>query len=252
MTRVAVVSPHLDDAVLSAWLVLAQNPEARVISCFAGTPPGSVSGTWDTATKFASAEQAVTARRREDTAALALTASEAVHLDLLDEQYRNGQDPPSRQLTDLLRTHLADAEEVWLPAGLGDNADHLLVRDAALVAIGRTGQRIWLYADLPYASEHAWPLEVTGAARNRMRHHLLPTLGWPKPEELWRATLSAAALGPGLDRQVVTRLTRPQFRAKITAVRCYTSQLEALGCGPKHRFREHRIFAYEVHWPLLR
>lgn len=252
MTRVVVVSPHLDDAVLSAWLVLARNPRARVVSCFAGTPPSSVSGAWDTATKFASAEQAVAARRREDISALALTGSEAVHLDLLDEQYRNGRNSPSRQVTDLLRTHLAGAEEVWLPAGLGNHTDHLLARDAALAATAQTNQAIRLYADLPYAGQPAWPMDVTRALPDRVRNHLLIALNRPTPAEQWRSTLATATLGQRLGPRVVEQLPRPDLHAKVGAVRCYVSQLEALRCGPKHPLRERRIFACEVHWPLRR
>lgn len=252
MTRVAIVSPHLDDAVLSAWLVLDHAPRARVISCFAGTPPSNVSGTWDTATKFASSEQAVAARRQEDVTALALTDSQAVHLDLLDEQYRDGQDPPARELIELLRMHLADAEEVWLPAGLGNHTDHLAARDAALAATAMTNQRVLVYADLPYAGQPAWPTDVTHTVRDRMCNRLAGALKRPTPEARWRSTLATAGLSQRLGRRAIDQLTRADLQAKVTAVRCYTSQLDALRCGQRHAWRERRIFAFEVYWPLQR
>lgn len=250
MTRLAVVSPHLDDAVLSAWLILAGAPNVLVITCFAGVPQGGAEGAWDARTKFTSATEALAARRREDTAALAMTRSDAVHLDLLDEQYRDGQEAPGDELTALLQTHLAEAEEVWLPAGLGRHADHLLTRDAALAATNRTDQRLRLYADLPYAGQPAWPAEVTGGARDRTRRYLLSALRRPTPTQEWRSTLADAGLDRRLGAPTVTRLNRLEFRSKIAAVRRYSSQLDALRCGPKHLLRERRIFGYEVHWPM--
>lgn len=250
MSRLAVVSPHLDDAVLSAWLVLAGTTNALVISCFAGVPKGTVEGAWDVKTKFSSATEALAARRREDVAALATTQSRAVHLDLLDEQYRADQDAPGDELTALLQTHLADSEEVWLPAGLGRHTDHLLTRDAALAATARTGQRLRLYADLPYAGQPAWPAEVTGGARDRARRYLLSALRRPTPTQEWRSTLADAGLDRRLGARTVSKLDHRELRSKLHAIRHYTSQLEALGCGPKHPLRVRRIFGYEVHWPI--
>jgi len=173
-----------------------------------------------------------------------------VHLDLLDEQYRDGRDPPSRQLTDLLRTHLDGAEEVWLPAGLGNHTDHLLVRDAALAATAATNQSVRMYADLPYAGQPAWPDEVTRTVPDRVRNRLLVALNRPTRAAQWQSTLATAGLGERLGERVIHRLPRADLHAKVTAVRCYASQLDALRCGPKHPLRERRIFAFEVHWPL--
>src|SRR5215216_1292684 len=98
MNAVAVVSPHLDDAVLSAWLALTSAPSVRVISCFAGVPEPTMQGLWDKRTGLSSAAAAIAARRAEDVHALGLSGSTAVHLDLLDEQYRGGREAPLEEL----------------------------------------------------------------------------------------------------------------------------------------------------------
>ncbi len=247
--RVAVVSPHLDDAVLSAWLVLTSTRPVSVISCFAGVPEPSVQGLWDKKTGRSSAAAAVAARRAEDVAALGLSESEAVHLDLLDEQYRGEREPPRAELVALLREHLAGAREVWLPAGLGGHTDHLAARDAALVATTPT-QRVRVYADLPYAGQPAWPVDVTHAPRDLAVHCLLSVLRRPVPAEEWRSALDGGGVRMRRAQRHVVRLTPPQKRAKVAALRRYSSQLAALRCGPRHPLRERRLFAYEVHWTI--
>ena len=93
---IAILSPHLDDAVLSCWHLLAGPGEVAVINVFAGIPPtGAPAGWWDRMTGHADAQAVVRARRDEDRAALALAQREAVNLDFLDRQYRPGPDPPA-------------------------------------------------------------------------------------------------------------------------------------------------------------
>jgi LmbE family N-acetylglucosaminyl deacetylase len=248
MNAVAVVSPHLDDAVLSAWLVLTGNRPTRVISCFAGVPPPSVQGLWDEKTGLPSAA-AVAARRAEDVSALALAESEAVHLDLLDKQYRGDRDAPRTELVELLQEHLAGAREVWLPAGLGGHVDHIAARDAALSATTLT-QRVRLYADLPYAGQPAWPVDVTGAPRDLAVHCLLSVLGRPVRAQEWRSALDGSGIRMDLAQRHVVKLMLSQFRDKVAAVRRYRSQMAALRCGPRHPLRERRLFAYEVYWTM--
>ena len=251
MSATVVISPHLDDAVLSAWLVLDAQPGTEVVSCFAGIPPEGVIGLWDSVTGFSSPSQVMMDRRMEDQVALASTKSTHVHLDLLDEQYRQGRPPPSVQLATLLRPCIADAQDVWLPAGLGQHRDHVAVRDAGLAAIAHTEQRIHLYGDLPYAAQPAWPAFVAPGCRHFVRRLVLQALGRPQSELLWRSALDKADLDLAVSDLVVRKLTRKEWRAKVAAVRKYASQLQALKCGPKHPLRERTLFAYEVYWDLI-
>jgi len=221
----------------------------RVISCFAGVPEPSVRGLWDKRTGLPSAAAAVATRRAEDMQALSLTGSKAVHLDLLDHQYRRGRDAPIEELILLLREHLADASEVWLPAGLGGHPDHLATRDAGLLAT-TPDQRVRVYADLPYAGQPAWPIDVTGARRDLAVHWPLAMLRRPEEPRDWRSMLDGGGIRMRLAQRHVFKLTPSQFRDKVSAVRRYGSQMAALRCGPRHRLRERRLFAYEVHWTM--
>jgi len=246
---IAVVSPHLDDAVLSAWLVLRRS-QARVVTCFAGVPDKAVSGNWDSVTAGSAGRSTVGIRRSEDLRALARTNTEPVHLELLDVQYRlpsEEGDLPLR-LASLLEPHVRDAEEVWIPAGLGDHVDHLMVRQAAMVATSRHKRR-YLYADLPYGGQPAWPVDVTGGVRDATVHVAMRGLRAPTPSSLWRSTLTAV---PEVRSESITvqRLTPAQRRAKYTSVAEYRSQLFALRCARRNVLRLRRIFAYEVFWPL--
>ncbi len=248
--RVAVVSPHLDDAVLSAWLVLQDEPGTRVITCFAGLPEATATGAWDAVTGSGTGRAAVEARRDEDAKALALTGSRPVHLGLLDRQYRGAQDGDALtgRLAGLLAAELEDADEVWLPAALGGHADHVLARTAAL-AVTAGHPRRFVYADLPYAGQPAWPSPVTGGLRDRLVAVVDRGLGTATP---WSSWLSALHGIPGLrpESVLVRQLTPGQRRAKYRAVAQYGSQTDALRCGRRHPLRRRRIFAYEVAWRL--
>jgi LmbE family N-acetylglucosaminyl deacetylase len=248
--RVAVVSPHLDDAVLSAWLVLGSSARARVVTCFAGLPESLAAGSWDSATGGPGGRSAVELRRSEDRRALARTGSEPVHLDVLDTQYRDPSedDHLPEVLAGLLEPQLRDVEEVWLPAALGAHPDHMLTRDAALAATSRHRRR-YLYGDLPYAGQPGWPMQLTGGVRDVLVHALSRGMRTPTPSSLWRSTL-AAVPGTAWDSARLQRLTPAQRRAKYAAVSEYRSQLAALRCGPRNVLRRRRIFAYEVFWAL--
>jgi LmbE family N-acetylglucosaminyl deacetylase len=248
VSEVVVVSPHLDDAVLSAWLVLSGAPGTAVVTCFAGTPDPSVRGDWDARTGYGSAAEAVAARRAEDEAALRRCAGRPVHLDLLDEQYRLGAAVPREDLVARLRTALAGAGQVWLPAGLGAHVDHLATREAGLAAV-RPGQAVHLYADLPYGGQPGWPPRVSRSARDLAVQALLATLRRDTPAGHWSRTLAGAGVATGPAR--VRALSRSEYRAKVDAVRRYRSQLAELRCGPRHPLRERRLFAREVSWPVL-
>lgn len=242
---IAVVSPHLDDAVLSAWLVLIRAQGATVVTCFAGIPDEGPPGSWDARAGFRSATEAVLARRREDDQVMASTGAVPVHLNLLDAQYRGDKGAPSvTEVAGALGAHIADADEVWLPAGIGGHPDHLLARRAALAAL-RDGQRARVYADLPYAGQPGWPPCLTGRLRDQLVD-LAYARRQTRPSRVWSDAMEGLALGP----VEALHLTGTQRRAKLAAVSGYASQLAALRCGGGHPLRSRRLFAREVSWEL--
>lgn len=68
-----VISTHYDDAVLSCGHWLCLNPGAIVVTVCSGyAGPEVGAGEWDRRAGFASADQAIAARRSEDLAALSV------------------------------------------------------------------------------------------------------------------------------------------------------------------------------------
>jgi LmbE family N-acetylglucosaminyl deacetylase len=152
--RLLVVSPHLDDAVLSAGRVLAAHPGATVATFFSGLPERGLPLTdWDRRCGFASGEQAVLQRREEDRIALSLLEARAVWLDFLDAQYQAS--PHSDELAEALAPLLRELQPaaVLLPLGLF-HSDHLLTHEATWQALGRWPDiHVLAYEDVPYRAQ---------------------------------------------------------------------------------------------------
>jgi LmbE family N-acetylglucosaminyl deacetylase len=160
-TSIAVLSPHLDDAVLSCWHVLEWSAEVTVVNVFSGSPPaGTPAPWWDRVTGATDPVARMRERHEEDRRALALAGRDAVALGLLDDQYRH-EEPPLATLVERLRGVLPTGALVYAPMAMGGHPDHLLVRDAA-IELARDGSRLVLYADLPHAIKQGWPAWVTG------------------------------------------------------------------------------------------
>jgi hypothetical protein len=210
-SRRVVLSPHLDDAVLSCWHLLAGG-DTTVVTVFAGVPQSGTCGWWDRLTGASDSPARVRERLDEDSKALALAAASSVRLDLLDEQYRTNGDVPT--VAEALAEHVRDADAVYAPLGVILGLDHALVRDAALAL--RDDVRI--YADHPHAGIWGLPDWVTGGgAATKL-----------DVDAAWRQGMIDAGLDPGALRPGVTTLEAQAFESKLAAVRLYRTQVEAL------------------------
>lgn len=157
-----VLSPHLDDAVLSCALFLAANPGSRIITVFASGPPAVRPLTpWDKAARcFAEGADVMAVRRREDAAAAELLGASPVHLPYWDAQYRTeqyGYDGPADEeladviVGDLLAGAAGAPGGCWLmPLGLG-HRDHRLTAEVGLRLAGQVAGDWYVYEELPYA-----------------------------------------------------------------------------------------------------
>jgi LmbE family N-acetylglucosaminyl deacetylase len=152
-----VVSPHLDDAVLSCAGLLAARPGGRVVTAYTAGPAAWEGLTsWDERCGFRAGVDVMAVRKQEDRSALALLGAEPVWLDLTEGQYEPRPGPA--EVTDRLRQHLTTLHPapvtLAVPLGL-DHPDHVTVSDAVL-ALRREGvlpDATWLlYEDLPYAT----------------------------------------------------------------------------------------------------
>jgi LmbE family N-acetylglucosaminyl deacetylase len=146
-----VISPHLDDAVLSCGELLATRPGTVVLTVFAGTPrDGARSTDWDTRCGFRDAAEAMAVRRREDDAALAALGCTARRLSFCDAQY--GETPSVDQLVQALRPLVEDEPDgpLLYPLGLF-HSDHRLVHEAVRATLREGSPRAALaYEDSPY------------------------------------------------------------------------------------------------------
>ena len=202
-----IVSPHLDDAVLSVYGQLG--PETTVVTVLAGLPPEGYLSDWDAQSSATDSRARIAERREEDHRALERSAAVPVHLDFADRQYvALGMPTPSAAgVAEALRPYLEGADEVLAPSALSTNSrnalrrlrrrrgsDHRLVREAVL----RVRPDATLYAELPYALSEdrgfTLPRDVRRPPREEREHRLPPEL----------------------------------LADKIASVRCYSTQLDPL------------------------
>lgn len=170
------ISPHLDDAVLSAGGLIHDQARdgnrVEIWTLVCGFPPEAeltpfaqlLHFQWG----FTSAEETVRSRRAEDERAASIVGAQAVHFDVPDCIYRRGLDgeplypmdvfvPPHPaeadlpvKMTAILRERLQPDDVLVCPLGIGGHVDHLLVRQA----VEGLGRPLWYYADVPYVLNH--------------------------------------------------------------------------------------------------
>ncbi|MQA82226.1 MAG: hypothetical protein GEV10_27825 [Streptosporangiales bacterium] len=218
------ISPHLDDAVMSVGATLhalaRAGHEVIVATVFAGDPPPEIS---KVARQFhlecgLPDDQAMALRREEDRRALTALGCQPLHLDLRDAIYRRDQsggwqcrhdramfddNPPAEPDVESLSLDLVreivdsvagrgSVGGLLTCAGIGGHIDHRLTT-RAVTKIG-AGRHIPIlrWEDLPYACGTD-PIAATDS----------PTTILSAPDQI-------------------------DWRAKATAVQCYTSQLDML------------------------
>jgi LmbE family N-acetylglucosaminyl deacetylase len=219
----AVLSPHLDDAVLSAFSALP----ARVVNVCTGLPPAGTLTSWDRVCGARDSRAHMEERLEEDRAALAIAGvAEPLSLGFLDVQYRTGP-LDADELRRAVEAAAADAAEVWAPAGIGDHRDHLQVRDAAIAL----GLPLRLYAELPYAVKFGWPAWVTGEEADP---NLVPDGGWSLPD--------------GAGEPTIHRLSEDRLQLKLQALRRYRTQFSALSRGKLGHIAHPSVIGFEVSW----
>jgi LmbE family N-acetylglucosaminyl deacetylase len=235
----AILSPHLDDAVLSCWHVLSDpDDEVSVINVFAGVPEGlRAPAWWDEFTGATDSAERVRERIEEDRRALALARRQPTNLGFLDAQYRD-RDQPLGPILKQIEGQLPPDAHIYAPAAFADHPDHLLVREAAL-ALREAGLNVSLYADLPHANVHGWPAWVPGAGRPATKD--LAALAWERA--LKSTGLAAAQLSP-----TVHALDDEARDRKMAAVRMYRTQIRALEQFVDRPLSDREALGYEVDW----
>ena len=150
--RIVVISPHLDDAVLSLGAAISRaarhGAEITVLTVLAGDPGSTEpAGEWDRRAGFATAGEAVRARRLEDERACELVRARPVWLPFSDHQYDRGGSEAE------IREAVADAvtgAHVLLPGFPLVHHDHAWLHRLLDGAFPQ--DRVELYAEQPYAA----------------------------------------------------------------------------------------------------
>jgi LmbE family N-acetylglucosaminyl deacetylase len=183
-----LVSPHLDDAILSCAALVHRAESIEVLTIFAGSPDPPQRGWWDERCGFENSTESMATRRREDAAAYAGTPHRLEYLELLELQHVPGRTTDDRdEIARAMRTWLGDRPTgtVALPAGAGcpmgrlarwrrrlrretcsppQHPDHVFVRDIGLEIVGDSSATALLYEELPYLWGGAADAEAANAA----------------------------------------------------------------------------------------
>lgn len=219
MKKVLVISPHFDDAVLSAGQFMADRPDAEVVTIYAGFPLTAehVQTPYDKKCGFDNAEDAVAQRQRENNEALALLEATVIDLEFPDSQYETNLanhvsiDEITKALQELVDK--VDYEFILAPLGLG-HPDHLKVTDA--VTRLKTDKDIYLWEDLP--------IRV-------VEPHLVP----PRLQQL----------NLGLDKLWQPGTTGDKMSKKIRSMLCYKSQIHTGILDPYIMYVPERFWRYQ-------
>jgi LmbE family N-acetylglucosaminyl deacetylase len=185
------LSPHLDDAVLSAGGLIYEQARSgipvEIWTIMSGYPPeGEFSQfaqlqhyMWG----FRSAESAVSARREEDRKAAVIVGARTVHFDFLDCIYRRGSNGEWLYSDISVPAHIEDAalpdqiaaailarlrpeDIVVCQLAVGSHVDHLLVRQGA----EKMGIDLLYDIDIPYYLLRPDDLSTKSAGMNESVH----------------------------------------------------------------------------------
>jgi LmbE family N-acetylglucosaminyl deacetylase len=251
-TRVIVLSPHLDDAVLSLGAAIASTARAggdvRVVTVLGADPESPApAGPWDSACGFATEGEAARARRDEDREACALVGAHPVWLPFKDEEY--GRDIEEDQVWESLAHQSSTAEAVLVPGFPLAHADHAWLTELVLRRPLPCEQTAF-YVEQPYASwrilgrgRRTWAMpDLT--LRRGLRISMQLLLRSPSGRALQQPS-TPAELRDDTHQLEWLRLTRSRqdWWAKQRAMRAYRSQLR--GFGP---LVAERIALYEFAW----
>lgn len=239
-----VVSPHFDDAVLSAFDLITR-PGATVMTVFTSGPTVTTKTKWDQACGFPDSAEAMATRRREDDAAFDGIAGQRVFLGLNEGQYRDGRplDEDVAILVDAVRSWTSEHPgcTVALPVGAGGPVT-LLHRIRYKVPMHRIG----LCGGSEPSSEHVW-------VRDRLLDALDSGTGLCLYEELpylWvrRGDAEASRAAQRLNLTAKVTNTFVHLAAKAARIECYSSQRGVI-FAPWMRLPDH-LPATERTWTL--
>jgi LmbE family N-acetylglucosaminyl deacetylase len=242
--RFIYISPHLDDAVLSAGGLIYEQTRAgmdvEIWTLLCGFPPVGELSPFAQVLHYqwgipeAGAEEMLTARRAEDAKAASLIGAKTVHFDFLDCIYRRGKngdwlysnvfvsphedddaDLPAR-MAESISARLQPTDQLVCQLGLGSHLDHVLVRRAVELL-----QRSILYdADIPYLFKSPAELAPKTAAMKAKTHRITDSgvRAWQDAVSAYESQLSGL-----FDSSDVMRAQIQQYWSEYMGVRLWSS-----------------------------
>lgn len=221
MKKYAVISPHLDDGVLSCGdyikKLIDDGNSVTLITVFTGYPPSfdlSEAGKEYHANCFLS-NNSMEFRKKEDIQACRLLGCDYIHLDYYECLYR--KDPEGNNIYPCLNNiyHLDEKSDessiqklikeflgiihqfdcILAPLGLGEHADHLLLNKVMQSIDALNNNKILYYQDIPYI-----------CYMNEINKKI--TISGMKP--------------------VIVEISESEWQLKVQAILCYRSQLHVL------------------------
>lgn len=214
--RIVIVSPHLDDAVLSigSWIaVAAERATVRIVTVLAGDPLANhAASNWDLRCGFDDQVEATEARRNEDARACEIVGAEPIWLPFTNGVYGL---PDDELAWAELAPHLDWADLVLAPGCPLRHPDH---RWLATLLLGRLPEAldVGLYLEQPYAARHR-----------------LDEFSIPEPAARSDGTFVPSVAPYGRDHRAIKR----------RAARSYVSQLKPL--SRRFPFVVTRLLRYE-------
>jgi LmbE family N-acetylglucosaminyl deacetylase len=217
LAPVLVVSPHLDDAVLSCAGLIVGAPGTTVLTVFAGFPPDRDAATpaeflpgttfWDQASGFAEGDDVVGLRRAEDRAALAHLGAVPQWLDFLDSQYviEPGESAGPADIAAGIRAAIEDLRPATIAFPLGlSHTDHERTHEACFLLLQESPEQVsnWVaFVDVPYRALHRAQADVRLARLRQVGYDLEPLgfdLGERKAAALSEYPSQLKALAPSI------------------------------------------------------
>jgi LmbE family N-acetylglucosaminyl deacetylase len=236
-----VLSPHLDDAVLSCFAEL--DAGAGVITVFAGLPPSDAEpSNWDRCCGFDDAVEHMLARRAENDTVLDGLDVAHDELGFPEAPHADAGHPPRPtpvELAALITLRVPVGRRLLAPVALSPtpNPDHVLLRDAALL-LAAGGWRVELYGDLPHLLKQVgrWPVPIDPAGP-------IAPVQWLGLREL------------PLSPPVIRRLPPPVAEEKATAMRGYRTQFRPLTtmlrAPGRDVLKRPEVYSVEVTWRVV-
>ena len=244
MERVALLlSPHLDDAILSCpgYIQRLRRKGVRVVI----------------ATVFSASDDSQAAhyraRRTEDRRAARLLDASVVHLGFRDApfrspRYRNFRGIVFGQAREYAATVAEVAtrtaalvrklrpEQILAPLAVGNHVDHRAVRDAALIAID--WRDLLFYEDRPYALVRHQVRSAVGKKNAALdpeyfeAAYVRSYLGRTRPSTIRAKWSSIEPFPAELREAIAVRLTAAEVRAAVGAIQAYATQVGELFASP--------------------